>query len=895
MKRLFVCIAAVTTIFITTTFSYGEPYWAKNYGIIGNVGNDAYSIAITTGGEYVVAGSYWTQLSLLQLTQDGNVVWAKVYSGSTTGKTSIQPTSDGGYIVGTYTMYFGAGDRDALVLKLDNNGDIQWQKTLGGAGEERIYSNSIDQTSDGGYIVAVHTDSFGAGNGDIWVLKLDNNGNVTWQGTYGKSSEEAPRSIQQTSDGGYVLGGILGSDVWILKLDSSGTVTWQKTYGGNNSQYECSIQQTTDDGYIVAGETYSFGSDRDIWLLKIDSDGAVTWQKKYGGTDEESVNSVQQTSDGGYIVAGSTESFGVSNRSIFILRLDIDGDITWQKVYNVVGDWYEATSIQETADGGYIVSSRSTGSSDGFWVLKLDSSGEIPEPNCDIVENSTAVIYTSSASIQDTTVTFQSTSATITDPDILPQNTSVEISTICSTIDSEEDGISDYADNCPEIPNGPEGGTCTSGSLGSPCMSHSECGSGGFCSKDQEDLDTDNIGDACDNCPSVSNTNQEDNDSDGLGDACDPDDDNDALCDPGETDPACSGSDNCPYYYNPDQTDTDEDGIGDECDNCPDIVNSTQGDTDEDGNGNVCDNCPDTPNGPLLGTCTWSGMVEETTCTIDDDCGIEEFCIMDQGDADNDEVGDACDNCPDIDNPDQEDGDSDEVGDSCDNCLTLSNPDQENSDGDELGDICDNCPLIDNPDQDNSDTDDVGDICDNCPDLYNPDQIDTDADGIGDECDNCPNDAENDSDADGMCGDIDNCPYTPNGTDLGTCIWGENIGAFCTIAGYNPMQCGTDGFCSMNQEDLFPPQGNDIGDACDCEADFNCDGNVDATDVTDFLTDFGRSTFFNPCTNADPCYGDFDCNVNVDANDVTKFLEDFGRSQYNNPCPACVAGAWCEY
>ena len=99
----------------------------------------------------------------------------------------------------------------------------------------------------------------------------------------------------------------------------------------------------------------------------------------------------------------------------------------------------------------------------------------------------------------------------------------------------------------------------------------------------------------------------------------------------------------------------------------------------------------------------------------------------------------------------------------------------------------------------------------------------------------------------------------------------------------------------MNQEDTYPPGGNSIGDACDCESDFNCNGNVDADDVNAFLGDFGRSTYNNPCTIADPCNGDVDCNANVDANDVTMFLQDFGRSQYNNPCPPCVAGDWCIY
>jgi hypothetical protein len=150
-----------------------------------------------------------------------------------------------------------------------------------------------------------------------------------------------------------------------------------------------------------------------------------------------------------------------------------------------------------------------------------------------------------------------------------------------------------------------------------------------------------------------------------------------------------------------------------------------------------------------------------------------------------------------------------------------------------------------------------------------------------------------DTDCDGIADGDDNCAETRNGPVGGSCTSGAK-GTLCR----SDEWCGPvedPGTCSMDQEDSYPPLGNDIGDVCDCEADFNCDGNVDATDVNSFLNDFGRSTFFNPCTNTDPCNGDFDCNVNVDADDVTKFLEDFGRSVFNNPCPACVAGAWCIY
>ena len=215
-------------------------------------------------------------------------------------------------------------------------------------------------------------------------------------------------------------------------------------------------------------------------------------------------------------------------------------------------------------------------------------------------------------------------------------------------------------------------------------------------------------------------------------------------------------------------------------------------------------------------------------------------------------------------NPDS-DTDGDDIVDYWDDCT--------DSDNDGYGDpgfpnnTCslDNCPIDYNPNQEDiGDGDGVGDACDNCPDTPNPDQEDYDEDGIGDVCDDCI-----DTDADGYgnpgfpantC-DEDNCPND-----------------------YNP-----------GQEDTYPPDGNAIGDACECEGDFDCSGGVDAFDVTDFLVDFGRSTFLNPCTTLAPCNGDFNCDGNVDATEVTKFLEDFGRSSFFNPCPTCEVGTWCVY
>ena len=181
------------------------------------------------------------------------------------------------------------------------------------------------------------------------------------------------------------------------------------------------------------------------------------------------------------------------------------------------------------------------------------------------------------------------------------------------------------------------------------------------------------------------------------------------------------------------------------------------------------------------------------------------------------------------------DSDGDTVCNDADNCPDDYNPSQYDCDNDGVGDICD-------PDTIDPDGDGIDVVCDNCPTITNPNQEDSDSDGLGDVCDNCPNH-------------------------------------------YNPLQ-----------EDTYPPGGNGIGDACDCEGDFDCSGGVDAVDVTAFLADFGREQYYLPCTNADSCNGDFDCDGDVDADDVSKFLEDFGREEYFNPCPACNPETpWCVY
>jgi hypothetical protein len=207
-----------------------------------------------------------------------------------------------------------------------------WAKTYGGGDFDG--ADSIQQTTDGGYIVAGKTGSFGAGDGDIWVLKLNASGDVVWQKTYGGGGWDEAFSIQQTTDGGYIVAGTTGSfgaggdDGWVLKLNASGDVVWQKTYGGKEWDEASSIQQTTDGGYIVAGTTGSFGAGGyDFWVLKLNASGDVVWQKTYGGGDHDEATSIQQTSDGGYIVAGWTKSFGAGGSDFWVLKLDASGDV----------------------------------------------------------------------------------------------------------------------------------------------------------------------------------------------------------------------------------------------------------------------------------------------------------------------------------------------------------------------------------------------------------------------------------------------------------------------------------------------------------------------------------------------------------------------------------------
>ncbi|MFH1009999.1 MAG: T9SS type A sorting domain-containing protein [bacterium] len=322
-------------------------------------------------------------MPILAIAQPPDSLWSRTYGG-TSGELcySVQETSDGGYILAGSTRSFGAGLDDFWLVKTDANGDSLWSRTFGGDRSETCHS--VQQTTDGGYILAGNSMSFGPGWLSYWLVKTDANGDSLWSRAYGGDGFQTCYSVHQTSDGGYILAGksdSFGSDVWdiwLLKTDSNGDSIWNRVFGSDGNDECYSAQQTSDGGYVLAGAIYSFEFESfDSWLIKTDADGNCLWNRTYGGIDGESCNSVQQTSDGGYILAGTTSSFGAGWRDFWLLKTDADGDSLWSRTFGGSDlDW--CNSVRQTSDGGYILAGQSIGSLGffDFWVVRTDAHGD---------------------------------------------------------------------------------------------------------------------------------------------------------------------------------------------------------------------------------------------------------------------------------------------------------------------------------------------------------------------------------------------------------------------------------------------------------------------------------------------------------------------------------------
>jgi arginine repressor len=316
-----------------------------------------------------------------------NIVWSKVYGGPNDDEAyAVQQTTDGGYIVGGYTRSFGIQYYDAFLLKTDANGDTLWTKTYGGLGSD--FGNTIAQTNDGGYIMAGYTtkSTIAGDTASIYLVKTDAQGNLLWQKLLGAGNQVTDAySIKQTADKGFVITGYtngfgeINGDAFLIKTDSLANPIFTKTYGYKGADWGNSIWLTTDGGYVIGGSysTDSTSTDIDAYIIKTDINGDTLWTKTFGGAGSDYGQYIKQTTDGGYVLGGYTNSFGNGNYDTFVLKIDANGDTLFMKTFGGTGD-DEANCLVQTNDGAYALAGQSSSFGKGaydFYFFKTDKAG----------------------------------------------------------------------------------------------------------------------------------------------------------------------------------------------------------------------------------------------------------------------------------------------------------------------------------------------------------------------------------------------------------------------------------------------------------------------------------------------------------------------------------------
>ena len=364
--------------------------WERTYG--GTGFDVAWSVQQTADGGFIIAGhtdsfgadgaNFW----LVKTDLGGFQQWDRTFGidGTDVG-TSVQQTADGGYVVAGYTSSLGAGAHDFWLVKTDALGNEEWNKTFGGTGDDQGWA--VRQTSDGGYVLAGNTRSVSAGPSDFWVVKTDPLGKEQWARAYGGDALEWAFDVEQTGDGGYIVAGLTSSfgagdnDFWLVKTDALGNQEWDETYGGTEAEIAYSLDRTTDGGYILAGVTSSFDTGGgDLWLVKTDALGVEEWERAYGGFEFDRAHSVRQTTDGGYIAAGHTASFNpLGDDDLWLVKTDALGNEQWNRIHRA-GHQDRAHSVEPTGQAGYIVAgwTASYGGLPDFYVLRTDSLGNVP-------------------------------------------------------------------------------------------------------------------------------------------------------------------------------------------------------------------------------------------------------------------------------------------------------------------------------------------------------------------------------------------------------------------------------------------------------------------------------------------------------------------------------------
>jgi hypothetical protein len=368
----------------------------KSYG--GSNADQGYQARQTRDGGYIAVGETnsfgmgLTDVYLVKTDSLGATEWTATYGGDSWDHgTSVRQTQDGGYALTGYTWSPGLAEYDIYLVKTDTDGNMEWSRTFGGNGCD--YGWSVLQASDGGYIIVGSTASLGLYADDVYMVRTDPLGNLVWSETYGGTDQDVGRCVKQTDDGGYIIAGrteLFASypDFYLIKTDSLGSPMWSSAYGGEFSDEAHSVDVTEDGGYVIAGWTVSSSSwgDADFFVIKTDSLGNTIWTRTRGGQSHECLYSVDATRDGGCVVVG-TILFSSTSDNIYLAKMTSSGDIVWESHLGGL-ESESGYSIGQTTDGGFIISggtnSFGSGSSD-LLLIKTDELGVAPEYDVSVV------------------------------------------------------------------------------------------------------------------------------------------------------------------------------------------------------------------------------------------------------------------------------------------------------------------------------------------------------------------------------------------------------------------------------------------------------------------------------------------------------------------------------
>ena len=366
--------------------AFGQLRWQRSYGRSGD--DRGLAVALTADSGYIVAGQSNSfgpgdnDVYLIRVNSMGDTLWTRTYGGDSEDLAfSVQATPDGGFIVAGWTTSFGAGAADIYLVKTDSAGETLWTRTYGGLNAE--FGHSVQPTPDGGYIVAGTTASFGAGNRDVYMVKTDASGETLWTRTFGGPGDDEGNSVQLTRDSGYVVAGQSNSfgagdaDVYLIKINASGDTLWTRTCGDTQEDCGCSVQQASDGGYIVAGSTgWADPATSDICVIRTDAAGNTLWTFFYRRDYCDCANSVQPTANGDFVIAGVTGEFGPGNGDALLIRLNADGETLWTRTYG--GPYYEwGYGVRQTADAGFVVAGYTFSAQSSFnvFLVKTDAMG----------------------------------------------------------------------------------------------------------------------------------------------------------------------------------------------------------------------------------------------------------------------------------------------------------------------------------------------------------------------------------------------------------------------------------------------------------------------------------------------------------------------------------------